>query len=178
MSRKIASTVFSFCAIFIGQAIAFAKGDTVKITLTNLQSGTPLEIADYAAVKRFNVWEGPGVNGAEVPYAKGFIVDWSKLIIIVPSSALARYQVKFYEGCKISESDACYSEEPSLAYVVTYVYNAATKQGYVYLPGKGDEFVDGNVRSIYRGVEGEWFMASAEWQSFVLPLIEGRAVGK
>ena len=171
MSRKIASIVFSLIAVLIIQATAFAKGDTVKITVTNLQSGMLMELADYAAVKRFNVWEGAGVNGAEVPYAKGFIADWSKLIIVVPSPALVRYQVKFYEGGKFSDGPACHSEEPSLAYVVTYVYNPAMKQGYVYLPGKGDEFVDVNVRSIYRGVEGEWFVASAEWQTFVLPLI-------
>jgi hypothetical protein len=37
--------------------------------------------------------------------------------------------------------EGCHSDEPLLVYVVTYAYNPATKQGYVYLPAKDDEFV-------------------------------------
>jgi hypothetical protein len=166
MKRKILVFMSSLLAILIIHVPAFAKGDTVKITLTNLHSGTQMELTDYAAVRRFEVWGN-------------LIIDWSKGTVAAPTAALARYQVKFYEGCKISEyPKACHSEETSLAYVVTYVHDPLTKRGYVYLPAKDDEFVDVNVRSIYRGVEGNWFVASEEWQSFVLPLIERSAASR
>jgi hypothetical protein len=74
--------------------------------------------------------------------------------------------VKFYEGCKFRDGPACHSEEPSLVYVVTYAYDSVAQQGYVYVPGKEDEFYDRNVFSIFRDVEGHWFKASEEWQSF------------
>lgn len=134
------------------------KANTVKIILANLHSGKQVELTDYAAVRRFEVWGS-------------LIIDWSKGTVAAPSPALPRFQVKFYEGCKFSDGPACHSEETSLAYVVTYVYDPLTKQGYVYLPAKDDEFVEVNVRSIYRGVEGHWLLASEEWQGFVVPTL-------
>src|SRR5947208_966494 len=51
MKSKILILLFSLLALS-SAAPAFAKGDTVKIILTNLQSGMPMELTDYAAVKR------------------------------------------------------------------------------------------------------------------------------
>jgi hypothetical protein len=41
----------------------------------------------------------------------------------------------------------------------------ATGQGYVYLPGKADEPYRLNTKAIYRGREGNWFRATAAWQT-------------
>ena len=170
MKSKIVLSACSLILLLIAHVPASAKGDTVKITVTDLKSGTTIESTD-PAVRRFGVWEGPGtfVNG--IAQNEGFIIAWSKGIVAAPVATLPRYEVKFYEGCKMSESAACHSEEPSVAYVVTYTYDPAMKQGYVYLPGPREEYYDRNVWSIVRGVEGKWFMASEEWQSFVVPLI-------
>ncbi len=46
------------------------------------------------------------------------------------------------------------------------------EQGYVYLPGKSDEWWTLNVRTIFRGVEGNWFHAWSAWERVVRPLIE------
>jgi hypothetical protein len=171
MKPKILIFMSSLLAIAIVHASAFAKGDTVKITLTKLDSGTRIESTDYEAVKRFGVWDGPGtfVNGVESK--EGFIIAWPQGAIAAPSTALQRYEVRFYESCKMSERAGCRTEEPSVVCVVQYVYDPATRQGYVHLPGSREEFWELNTRSILRGIEGNWFLASEEWQGFVLPLL-------
>jgi uncharacterized membrane protein (Fun14 family) len=163
--------VLILVVICIIQTSVFAKGRTVKIAITSEHLSTPIESTNEA-VGQFGVWEGPGVVIGNVPQAKGFIADWSRGIITGRRNGLERYEVSFYEGCKFTDSSACHSEEPSLAYVVFYEYDPSSGQGYVYLPGKDDEWYEVNVRSIYRKVEGNWFSATNEWQSFVLPLIQ------
>jgi hypothetical protein len=61
-----------------------------------------------------------------------------------------------------------------LAYVVSYEYDPARAQGFVYLPGNGDPWYALNSRSIYRGLEGNWFRATRAWQDAVVPLISQR----
>ena len=64
--------------------------------------------------------------------------------------------------------------KPSLAYVVTYAYDASAEgDGFVYLPGGHDEFAALNMRHIYRGkgYEGHWFRATTMWDDFVRPII-------
>ena len=62
-------------------------------------------------------------------------------------------------------------QKPSV-YVVSYANDPATGQGFVYLPGKGEELFASNAFLIYRGVEGNWFLATGEWTNVVGPLIE------
>jgi hypothetical protein len=158
-----------YVALFTIHASAYAKGRTVRIVITADHLVAAIEATDDA-VGRFGIWEGPGVNGGGLE-SKGFIAEWSKGIVGDRRHDLDRYTVSFYEGCKFTESSACHSEEASLAYVVLYEYDPLTGHGYVYLPGKGDEWYQLNVRSIYRRFEGNWFIANDDWQSFVLPLI-------
>jgi len=58
-----------------------------------------------------------------------------------------------------------------LIYVVFYEYDPATAKGYIYLPGRTDEWYRVNVSTIFRGVEGRWFRATTEWDNFARPLI-------
>jgi hypothetical protein len=48
---------------------------------------------------------------------------------------------------------------------VFYVYDPVAKQGFVYLPGRGEPFYDENVNLLLRGdqFEGHWFRATPEW---------------
>jgi hypothetical protein len=57
-------------------------------------------------------------------------------------------------------------------YVVSYEYNPSSRQGYVYLLGKGEKWWRLNVSSILRGVEGNWFSAWSSWENVARPLIE------
>src|SRR5437867_4508843 len=117
--------------------LLLAKGDTVKITIESPALAAPIEITD-PAVPQFNIWSG-------------FIIDSNKRLEEIPQG-LRQYRVSFYEGCDPKESSACHTAEPSLAYVVTYAYDASAEgDGFVYLPGGHDEFAGLNMRHIYRG---------------------------
>ena len=58
-------------------------------------------------------------------------------------------------------------------YIVSYAVAPATGEGYVYLPGKTDERYRLNTKAIYRGREGNWFRASAAWQSAFRKVVYG-----
>ncbi len=51
-----------------------------------------------------------------------------------------------------------------------YEYDPATEQGYVYLPGRKDEWYQLNVSTIFHGVEGKWFRAWSVWDNVARPL--------
>ena len=79
---------------------------------------------------------------------------------------LHRYQVSFYAKMP----------DERLIYVVFYEfdpqYDPATEHGYVYLPGRTDEWYQLNVNTIFHGVEGKWFPAWSVWEGIARPLIE------
>jgi hypothetical protein len=139
----------------------FAKGPTVRITVTGGSLGSPLVATPKMA--QFSVWTGPTVrvNGqpeVDNPYS---YFDWSKGRIADRPHGLQRYQVIF--DVKLDR------ERP---YVVWYEYDPATPGGYIYLPGKGEKHYRGNTSIIYHGVEGSWFSSSQSWEQKVRPLIE------
>src|SRR5439155_14867378 len=94
--------------------------------------------------------------------APSFIIDWSQGTVAELPQALRKYQVSFYSG-EISQR---------VIYVVYYAVSPDSAQGYVYLPGKSEEWSGLNVRSILRGVEGKWFHAWSTWENIARPLIE------
>jgi len=71
---------------------------------------------------------------------QGLIVDWSRGIAKPPKD-LPVYEVSIVT-----------SRRNPGTYVVLYVIDPATDQGYVYLPGKGDPAYRDNTWLIYRGV--------------------------
>ncbi len=44
-------------------------------------------------------------------------------------------------------------------------------RGYVYLPGRKDEWYRLNVGTIFHGVEGKWFRAWSVWNNVARPLL-------
>jgi hypothetical protein len=133
-----------------------AKGDTVRIVVRGAALSAPIEITDTAVARLFNIWEGPGTSSNA---QQGFIVDWSREIPGPPNNALI-FDVSFVTT----------RQNPG-TYVVRYAIDTSTKEGYVYIPGKGDAAYRDNVWLILRGVEGRWFHASSAWQSLADPLI-------
>jgi hypothetical protein len=134
---------------------------------------TPIRITD-PTIQEFSVWAGPGVNGSGIENAKGFIIDWHKGVVDQPPTGLTRYELSFYDGCRLAQN--CQGEKPSLVYVVAYEYDPSSNRGFVYLPGKGEASYYLNVGTIYHGhgAEGHWFVASSEWNTFIRPLIAWR----
>ncbi len=47
----------------------------------------------------------------------------------------------------------------------------SSNRGYVHLPGRADKEYRLNTSAILRGVEGNWFRATSEWERLVTPLI-------
>ena len=112
--------------------LLLAKGDTVKTTIEGPALRAPIEITD-SAVRQFNIWSGPGTSSFDG--SQGFIIDWSNRAAAAPVG-LHHYKVSYYEGCNPKELSACWTAEPSLAYVVVYDYAASAGEGFVYLPGE------------------------------------------
>lgn len=162
--KPAALTIVSVFLIMGMPNFLFAKGVTVKITLLPA-AAAPIDIVD-PSVRQFDIWSGPGLNG---DYDKhGFIVDWEKPVAKGPAGLL-QYKVSFYIEC---DRIKC-GTDTSLAYVVYYRYDPPTKQGFVYLPGRGSEFAQLNTKAILHGpgYEGHWFRASKAWDNFVTPII-------
>lgn len=136
-------------ALISGQA--YAKGETSKIVIKGPGLPSPIKIIDPKILADFQVWSGPGTSSDE---KVSFIVNWSQGVVTEPPSGLPRYEVLFYAKLRGEQ----------LIYIVSYEYDPATKQGYVYLPGKTDEWYNLDVSTIYHGVEGHWFHASRAWE--------------
>jgi hypothetical protein len=85
-------------------------------------------------VAGFSVWSGPGTSTNE---ADGLIVDWSRGVAEPPKSPQV-YEVSFPTTRR----------DPG-TYVVSYLIDPSTNEGYVYLPGKKDAGYRDNVWLIY-----------------------------
>ena len=160
-------------------AFLSAKGTTVRIALNGGRLLTPIEISRPEVVQQFNVWAGPGTRmGLRDPSTgqwrtiegtKGFIVDWPAGEIADVPDQLERYEASFFVRYPNSSAE-------QLAYVVLYANDPTRNEGYVFLPGPGDERYRLNTRAIQRGGEGKWYRASTEWQAVVVPLITAHPV--
>ncbi len=165
MKRILAvASIISLVLIFPSRILA--KGATSRIIIEGADLAKPIEITDRKVLANFNVWTGPGTFSTQPGFnanAPSFIIDWSQGPLSQPPQALRRYQVSFY-------SDDLQNERP--IYVVDYAVVPGSDEGYVYLPGKSDEWWRLNVTSITRGVEGKWFHAWSLWEGIARPLIK------
>ena len=164
--RRMLAVVVAFLPLVI-PARVFAKADISKITIKGADLRTAIEITDPKTLANFDVWTGPGTSwtGGSPKQADRFIIDWSQGVAEHPKG-LQRYEVSFY--AKLPNE--------RLIYVVFYEYDPATEQGYIYLPGRNDEWYRLNVSTIIHGVEGRWFRACSGWDSVARPLIAGARV--
>ena len=162
--KRLLAIALHFSVLLAGPSLLSAKGKTVRIVIEGADLPKPIDIVDPKILANFNVWAGPGTNStspgfeANVP---SFIVDWSQGPVTETSHVLQRYRVSFYVNF----------HDERVAYVVFYGYDPATGNGYVYLPGGSDQYYSLNVRTIFRGVEGNWFRAWSMWENVAGPLI-------
>jgi hypothetical protein len=166
-------------ALLIASTSLSAKGLTIKITINGARLVTPIEIDDATVIAPFQVWAGPGtktcVRNVCREGTEGFIVNWSSGFVTEPPAGLQRYEVTFYASEEQRTPDGSRFEtlSPRIVYIVLYVQDASTGQGYVYLPtGTDDERYGVNTSSIYRGgLERHWFRATDSWDSVAAPLV-------
>ena len=159
--RRMFAVLVAFLPLVI-PARVFAKADISKITIAGADLKTPIKITDPQTLANFNVWTGPGTSSKQ---ADRFIIDWSQGVTERPKG-LQRYEVSFY--AKLPNE--------RLIYVAFYEYDPATEYGYIYLPGRTDEWYRLNVSTIFHGVEGRWFRAWSRWDSVARLLIAGARV--
>jgi hypothetical protein len=166
------SRAFSIPGVLMGllmvSATVAAKGQTTRIEIRRDLFVSPIVITDPSVVKSFNIWNGPGVrvNGEPVHMnpnqQSGAFIDWPRGEVLERPQALQRYEVAFHVECRSAPNDR---------YIVIYEFDPKAKDGYIYLPGKGDKQFNSNRFLIYHGVEGRWFHSSAEWEKRIRPLI-------
>ncbi len=162
MKKRTSAVVLSILTMLIIPPPLSAKGDTAKITIKGAGLTTPIEITD-AKIRDFRVWAGPGVRVNGIEQTEGFVIDWSQGPVAERPSGLQHYEVSFYTKFP----------KEGLVYVVSYEYDPSSERGYVYLPGKGDEWYGLNTGRMFHGhgLEGNWFRATSAWENFVRPLI-------
>jgi len=187
MAVRFAAALLGLVSMLGSSSPLWAKGAMVRIEISGGTLTSPLQITDPQRLKEFTFFDGPGNNNVTLETAeKGSIIDWKTGIVRqhaadlqkVIGPDLQRYKVSFYwMGCAWDDPTSrdgkhpC-AEVPTLAYVVFYEYDASSKQGFVYLPGKGEQWHDRNISTLYRpDAEGHWFFATDGWTSFVGPLI-------
>jgi hypothetical protein len=163
--RVTLAFVLTLLVVLSLPALLFAKGDLVRITIKGSDLKAPIEITDAKTLASFDVWTGPGTSwsgGTSPKEADRFIIDWSQSVTEHPKG-LKRYEVSLYAKMP----------NERLIYVVFYEYDPSTEHGYVYLPGRTDEWYRLNVSTIFHGVEGRWFRAWSGWDNVASPLISG-----
>jgi hypothetical protein len=148
--------------------IASAKGITTRVVIKSPDLTTPIEITDPEVLKGFVVWAGPGVKVNGTEQSEGFIIDWLAGVVAERPKVVRHYEVSFYVKYVNRPLEG---QEDQLAYVVFYQSDPTGEQGYVYLPGRADEWYRLNTRAIFRGVEGNWFRATSAWQRVVTSLV-------
>jgi hypothetical protein len=163
MKRPLAIAL-SISVLLVGPSLSFAKGKIVRIVIEGTSLPKPIEIVDPKVLANFNVWAGPGTNSTSPGFnanAPSFIVDWSQGPVAEVPQGLQKYRVSFYVN----------AQDERVAYVVVYGYDPATRNGYVYLPGRSDQYYELNVGTIFRGIEGKWFHAWSAWENVAEPII-------
>jgi len=152
---KIGNLLVLIVLIGIAAVSLFAKGPTKKITIEGPSLARPIEITDPNVTRDFQVFGGLGTSNRE---SNGLIADWASGAV-APPSGLETYRVSFY------------LDEYPIPYVVLYAFDPSTSQGYVYIPGKADEWYRTNISIIIRHVEGTWFRTRMRWEQVARPLI-------
>jgi hypothetical protein len=163
--KRLLVVTLNISVLLAGSSLLLAKGKTVKIVIEGADLPKPIDIADPKVLPNFNVWAGPGTSSTSPSFnanAPSFIIDWSQGPVTQVPQVLQKYRVSFYVN---------YQNDERIAYVVFYAYDPATRDGYVYLPGKSDQNYRLNVGTIFRGVEGNWFHAWSAWENIARPLI-------
>lgn len=124
---------------------ASAKAPTIKITISGGELNRPIEIKDRDALALSDVWGGQ-------------FLDVSKAAESEPPKGLHAYEVSFF--VKLSEHDVRKK-------YVAYYYPDKGKQGFLYLPGNGDDYWLNVGTLVRKGRDGKWNYASPEWEASI-----------
>ena len=109
-----------------------------KSPVTGPTLPTSLELTDGATLA--NVWRGAFIGAPAIE----------------PDPTWARYVVAFYVEPP--------RQPVQMMYSVMYVKSPTTGEGFIYLPGKGEDGWRRNVMTILRNSQdGKWHRAASDW---------------
>jgi hypothetical protein len=160
-------------ALLLVPGVGFAKSETASIEILHGKKAfVTLSGADTAG--QFTIWSGPGTEiraedgTVSTPAHPGDIADWQAGVVQLPRDSKV-YKVRFY--CAGGDAPARAGAPTHLCYGVRYAISSEGA-GFIQIPAAEDKEFRGNTQSIYRGVEGSWFRASARWEALVRPRID------
>jgi hypothetical protein len=149
---------------FVPASTTASTGVVSRITLS--APGFAVEILDAKARNDFRFGGGPGnfLNGNPNWGSTSWIVQGWDQPVAEPDPSFRRVKATF----------SLDRGRGAREYVVFYVYDPVAKQGFVYLPGRGEPFYTENTNFLYRGeeFEGHWFRARPEWTTEAQATIE------
>lgn len=160
-------------ALLLAPALGLAKSETARIeVLHGKKAFVTLSGADTAG--QFTIWSGPGTSmtaadgTVSTPAHPGDIADWQAGAVQLPRDSKV-YKVRFY--CAAGNEPVRADAPTHLCYGVRYAISR-DGAGFIQIPDANDKEFKGNTQSIYRGVEGSWFRASARWEALVRPRVD------
>ena len=103
------------------------------------------------------------------PVHPGDIANWEAGAVQLPRDVKV-YKVRFYCAAGDAARARGCAQPPVLRRALRH--RRSDGQGFIQIPAVGDKDFKGNTQSIYRGVEGSWFRASARWEELVRPRID------
>ena len=150
---------------------AWSKGAITRILIEGGSLAEPIEIADPEILGKFTIWSGPGVAGWDMATTippsgtPRFIADWTAGMVEYQPKTSSPYLIRmFIEG----------RNAPSNTYEVLYEVDPDNGNAYVYLPMPArDTFGKSNMYQIARGVEGNWFRSTHEWNKVMASVLRG-----
>jgi hypothetical protein len=155
----------------LASGVCAAKSQVIRIDV--MRGKAPLASIEAPLAGEFTIWSGPGTQvttGGETRAGSsdGDIADWQHGAVPAPPAGRAVYDVVFLcEACEPARGAAwrCYG--------VRYAPGGPGAPGLIQIPAAGDPDFPGNLKTIYRGVEGQWFRASPRWEAIVRERIQG-----
>jgi hypothetical protein len=117
----------------------------VRLVLSGGALLAPVTIADVTSLRPFTVYGGEFLGSIESP----------------GNAQAPRYEVSFY--VEMPQGRGVHKK-----YVVYYTKGAKPGEGFIYLPGRGDDEYRLNAGTILRtGRDGNWHRASPAWSALL-----------
>ncbi len=148
---------------FAGDCLAKSKTERIEVSRDEVAVATI--VGDPA--ERITIWSGPGTKmtladgTGHMTVTEQDFADWKAGAVEAPRERPV-YSVSFFcKACEPARRDTwrCYG--------VRYVPGRDGERGYILIPKPGDDEYEVNVRTIYRGVEGQWFRATESWDALM-----------
>jgi len=151
-------------ASLLGPGVCAAKSQVTRIEVV-LDKAALVSI-EAPVAGEFTIWSGPGTGvtaggATRIEFSDGDIADWQHGAVAAPAGGPVYHVTFLCEACEPARKDAwrCYG--------VRYAPGAGGAPGLIQIPEAGDPAFPLNLKTIYRGVEGQWFRASPKWEAIV-----------